>query len=354
MLGVARDAGDDEIKKAYRKLAHQYHPDKGGGDEEKFKEISEAYGVLGNKEKRARYDQFGHAGAQGGFGGAGQGFGGFDFSQFGGDGAQFEFGGDMGDLGDILGGMFGGARRSRTGHDVQASVTITFAEMVAGVRKDVHVRRMTACGGCGGTGGAAGATRRQCATCGGAGRVRRTVQTVFGAMAQTALCDACAGRGETYDKVCAVCNGVGRESRTENISIDIPAGIEHGQTIALTGMGDAGAHGAPAGDLLVTVAVQPDARFRREGETIRSTIQVSLSMAALGGKTDVATVDGDVTMKIPEGTQSGETFRLRGRGVPRLRGLGRGDHLVTVTVEVPHKLSRAQKKLFEQLREEGL
>ncbi len=361
-LGVARDASEGEIKKAYRKLAHQYHPDKDGGDEEKFKEVSEAYSVLSNKEKRAQYDQFGAAGpGMGGFGGAqGAGMGGFDFSQFGGgNGVHFEFGGnggDFGDLGDLFGSMFGGggAQRSQRGRDVQVEVTIDFAQMVTGVKKDITIKRNGVCKTCNGTGGAPGAKEETCTTCNGKGHVQRTIQSMLGPIVQNVVCNACQGRGVTFSKQCPDCKGQGHAYEETTVSVDIPAGIDDGQTIALTGQGNAGTQGAPSGDLLVTVRVRPDTRYRREGDNILSEETITFTQAVLGDKIVVETVEGSVKMKIPAGTASGEVFRIRGKGVPHLRGFGRGDHLVTVTIAVPQKVTRAQKKLLVQLQEEGL
>ncbi len=361
ILGVARDASESEIKKAYRKLAHQYHPDKGSGNEEKFKEVSEAYSVLSNKEKRAQYDRFGTTGSgMGGFGGAqGSGMGGFDFSQFGGgNGVHFEFGGggDFGDLGDLFGSMFGGggAQRSQRGRDVQVEVTIDFAQMVTGVKKDITIKRNGTCKTCNGTGGAPGAKKETCATCNGKGHVQRTIQSMLGPIAQNVVCATCHGRGVTFSKQCSDCKGQGYVYDESTVTVDIPAGINDGQTIALTGQGNAGAYGAPSGDLLVTVHVQPDTRYRRKEDDILSDEVITFTQATLGDKIVVETVDGPVKMKIPAGTASGEVFRIRGKGVPHLRGFGRGDHLVTVTIAVPQKITRAQKKLLLQLKEEGL
>ncbi len=354
ILGVSRDASEAEIKKAYRKLAHKYHPDKDGGDEEKFKEVNEAYAVLSDAKKRAQYDQFGSAGAQaGGFGGAG----GFDFSQFGGaGGVHFET--DFGDLSDLFGSMFGGqdmgGRRARRGRDIQTEVTIDFGDVIKGTKKDVFIRRRATCQTCGGTGGKPGAKEETCTKCGGKGRIQRTVQSMLGPIMQTVTCDACNGRGTVYSEKCETCKGEGIVVEEKTTSVDIPAGINDGQTIALAGQGDAGTYGAPAGDLLVTVHVTPDPRWTRDDDNIVTTQTITFSQAVLGDKIAVETVDGSVKMKIPAGTQSGEVFRIRGKGVPHLRGFGRGDHLVKVVINVPKKVTRAQKKLLEKLREEGL
>ncbi|PID52537.1 MAG: molecular chaperone DnaJ [Candidatus Moraniibacteriota bacterium] len=353
ILGVSRDASKDEIKKAYRKLAHKYHPDKDGGDESKFKEVNEAYQVLSNDQKKSQYDQFGQTfdGAGGGSGGAG--FGGFDFSQFqqgaGGQGFEFNFGGDG--MGDIFSEMFGGGRRSARGRDIQIDVEIEFDEVIKGVIKDVSVYKSVYCSTCSGTGGEPGTKESQCAKCNGSGHVQKTMQTILGTVAQNVVCDACYGKGKIFDKKCSTCKGDGQYNEQVTESVDIPAGINDGQSIAMTGKGEVGKDGAPAGDLIITVHVVPDSRFARDGYNITTKKIISFSQAALGDKVDIETVDGNVKMKIPAGTQSGEIYRIRGKGVPKLRGIGRGDHLVEVIVEVPTKLSRKEKKLIEQLRD---
>lgn len=355
LLGVARDASGDEIKKAYRKMAHKYHPDKSGGDEEKFKEANEAYQTLSDKNKRAQYDQFGSAGPGGaGFGGGAQGAGGFDFSQFQqGGGGGFEFQGDG--LGDMFSDMFGGGQRGGgRGRDVQTAVDITFAEMIAGATKKVSLRINAECATCHGSGGAKDAKQETCSTCEGAGKVQKMMRTMLGNFAQTIVCPDCQGKGKKFSKSCADCRGAGRSMQDMKIDIDVPAGIADGQTMALTGKGEAGEHGAPAGDLLVTVHVVPDERFTRDGDSILSEEHITISQAILGDKITVETVEKKVTMKIPVGTQSGAIFRIRGKGVPPLRGFGRGDHMVTITVDIPTKPTRPQRKLAEKLREEGM
>jgi molecular chaperone DnaJ len=357
ILGISKDASDDEIKKAYRKMAHKYHPDKDGGDEEKFKEVNEAYQTLSDKGKRAQYDQFGQTFDGAGASGAGAGFSGFDFSDFaqasgGSQGFEFNFGGDG--MGDIFSDMFGGGRsRSarRQGRDVQVDIEIDFFEMIKGAIKEVSVYKAVECTHCSGSGGEPGSKEIDCKTCGGSGHVQKTMQTILGTIAQTVVCDDCKGKGKTFEQKCSKCSGDGfyREEVVEEV--EIPAGINDGQSIAITGKGEVGANGAPAGDLIVTVHVRPDNRFTRDGNDIRSTIHINFTQAALGDKVDVDTVDGVVKMKIPAGTQSGEIYKICGKGVPRLRGLGRGDHLVEVIVDVPTKLSRKQKKLIEQLRD---
>ncbi len=356
ILGVARDASDQEIKKAYRTLAHKYHPDKAGGDEQKFKEVNEAYQVLSNKDKRAQYDRFGQT-FQGASGASG-GFDGFDFSQFsqgaGAQGVHFDFGGSG--FEDLFSQMFSGGMRDaqragRSGRDVQVDVEITFAEMITGVTKKVTVYRAVQCATCNGTGGAPGSEPQQCATCHGSGHIQKRVQTILGTMMQTAVCDTCHGRGTTYAKACTTCKGAGQYRDDVHEQIDIPAGIADGQSVVISGRGEPGERGSRAGDLIVTVHIAPSKTFVRDENHIRTQQHVTFAQAALGDKVTVETVDGPVTMKVPAGTQSGELYRIRGKGVPKLRGMGRGDHIVEVIVDVPTSLTRAQKKLIMQLRD---
>lgn len=358
ILGVSKTASEGEIKKAYRALAHKYHPDKTGGDEAKFKEVNEAYQVLSNKEKRAQYDQFGQTfnGASGGSGGFNSGFGGFDFSQFqqggGSQGFEFNFGGDG--MGDIFSEMFGGGsggRRSRRGRDVQVDIEISFMDMVHGVKKDISIYKSVRCKKCDGTGGEPGTGEHTCNTCHGSGHVQKRMQTILGTIAQTVVCDTCAGKGKVFDHKCTLCKGVGHYREEVRETIEIPAGIHDGQGVAISGRGEVGEGGTTPGDLIVSVHVLSDSRFTRDGNDIHSKKHVSFAQAVLGDKVIVETVEGDVKMKIPSGTQSGEIYRIRGKGVPKLRGMGRGDHLVEVVVDVPTKLSREQKKLIEQLRD---
>jgi len=358
ILGVSKSSSEAEIKKAYRKMAHKYHPDKEGGDEEKFKEVNEAYQTLSDSTKRSQYDQFGQTfnGATGGSGDSGGGFGGFDFSDFqqsaGGQGFEFNFG--EGGAEDIFSEMFGGGRRGgrrgQRGRDVQVDVEIDFLEVIKGAIKEVSVYKSVSCSRCDGSGGEPGAKEQTCKTCGGTGQIQKTMQTILGTIAQQAVCDDCGGKGKTFDKKCSKCKGMGHYREETKESVDIPAGINDGQSIAIAGKGEVGQNGAPAGDLIVTVHVKPDSRFVRDGYDIRTTSHISFAQAALGDKINIETVDGNVKMKIPAGTQSGEIYRVRSKGVPKLRGIGRGDHLVEVIVDIPTKLSRKEKKIIEQLR----
>lgn len=350
VLGVSRSATSDEIKKAFRKLAHQHHPDKSSGDEKKFKEINEAYQVLSNTEKRRNYDQHGQTfSGQGNGGGAGQGFGGFDFSGFSSQGGDFSGFEDV--FSDLFGGRASGRGRARTGADIQVDVEISFEEMVRGAKREVTLRKMSECETCRGTGGKPGSQENTCSQCQGAGQVRRTVQSIFGMMSQAVVCDRCQGKGKTYGEQCGTCHGAGRTQREDAVSIDIPAGIGDGQTLSLAGHGAAGESGAHPGDLYVNVHVRPHATLVRKGDDIVSQYAMSYTEAALGAKVSINTIEGEVIMKIPSGTQPGEVFRIKGKGVPRLQRYGRGDHLVAVTLAVPKKLSSEEKHIIEALRD---
>ncbi|MEN8252435.1 MAG: molecular chaperone DnaJ [Patescibacteria group bacterium] len=355
ILGVSKDASDADIKKAYRKMAHKHHPDKDGGDEAKFKEANEAYQTLSDKNKRSQYDQFGQTFE--GAGGPGGGAGGFDFSDFqnaaGGQGFEFNFGGGGGGMGDMFSDMFGGGGRrgGNRGQDVQVDVQIDFSEVIKGAIKEISVYKAVNCDKCSGSGGEPGSKEETCKTCDGKGHVQKTMQTILGTIAQQAVCDDCMGKGKTYDEKCSKCKGAGHYREEVKESVDIPAGINDGQSIMIGGKGEVGAGGAPAGDLIVTVYVKTDERFVREGNNITSTAHVNFAQATLGDKINIETVDGEVKMKVPAGTQSGEVYKIRGKGIPRLQGIGRGDHLVEIIVDVPTKLSRKEKKLVEQLRD---
>ncbi len=344
ILGVAKDASEEDIKKAFRKKAHQHHPDKAGGDEAKFKEINEAYQVLSNKERRARYDQFG-SGFENGQAGGPNGFGGFN-------GGGFNV--NMDDLGDIFGGLgdifgFGGGsskRRSR-GNDLEVRIEIGFLEAIFGTEKTIRITKQTTCSACTGSGAEPGSNIETCQQCHGSGRITQVQRTMFGQMQVQTACPACNGEGKKISQPCSKCHGRGVTKETSELTVKIPAGIDSGETIRLTGQGEAGEKNAPAGDLYIHVFVTADNRFRRQGDTIVSTAEISFPQAALGTKIDIDTVDGPVSLKIPAGTQAGKVFMLKGKGVPKLRGHGRGDHLVTVHVKTPTDLSRKQKQILE-------
>lgn len=342
VLGVEKGATAEEIKKAFRKLAHKYHPDKEGGDEEKFKEVNAAYQILGDEKKRAQYDQFGDAAFQGGgFEQWAQGFGGF-----GQNGVQFDFG----DLGDIFGGIFGGggrrARRQARGSDIQVDMEIDFKDMVFGVEKDISLSKYDKCESCDGTGAKDGKLKK-CSSCDGQGVKRVVRNTMFGAMQQTVACDSCKGRGEEPESTCSSCHGDGREKRESTIKVTLPPGMESGQSVRVRGKGEAAPMGGEAGDLFIRVYVRDSRKFERDGYDLRSTTKIGFTQAALGDEIEVETVDGKVKMKIPAGTQSGDELRLKSKGV--LTGHGRGDQYVRVQVVTPKKLNRKQKKALEDL-----
>jgi len=350
VLGISKNASDDEIKKAYRKAAVKFHPDKEGGDEAKFKEVGEAYEVLKDGQKRQRYDQFGHAGVGGASSGAGAsnpygGFGGFN----GGQNVHFDFG--DGGLGDIFSQFFGGGasggRGPKRGRDVEVSLQLSFEEAIFGVEEKVEIEMNDNCSHCHGTTVEPGYEMRTCPTCKGAGQVGRVMNTIFGPIQQNATCETCGGQGKVPEKVCSVCRGKGIERRNKSIKLKIPAGIDDGATIRLNGYGEAIGNGEK-GDLYVHIQVKAHKSFTREGDIILSEQHISMVDAALGTEIDVTTVDGGVRMKIPTGTQSGTDFKLSNHGVPHMKGDRRGPHIVSIIVDIPTRLSRKQRDLLEQ------
>jgi molecular chaperone DnaJ len=346
VLGVDKSATSDQIKTAFRKLAHEHHPDK-GGNAEKFKEANEAYQVLGNADKRKQYDQFGS---------------GFQNGQAGGGGAQWQnFSGgdfDFGDLGDLFGGMgdvfgFGGGGRGRQsrsrGRDLEMLVTLDFMEAVFGVEKEINFHRLADCTRCQGSGAEPGSKVETCATCKGQGKIAQIQRTILGSMRVESVCPHCHGAGKRYSEVCKNCSGEGVKSAESKLKVKIPAGINTGESIRLSGQGDAGAKGNPAGDLFLRVKVSPSKKFVREGYNIHTKETIGVKQAILGDKIEVETVDGKLTLKIPEGTQSGTTFRLKDKGVPILNSRSRGDHLVEVTVKIPKGLSKKEQKIMDEI-----
>ncbi len=351
VLGVAKDASADEIKKAYRKLAVKYHPDKEGGDEDKFKEASEAYEVLKDQQKRQRYDQFGHAGVGGSSAGGGnpfEGFGGFN-----GQNMHFDFGdGGLGDIfGQFFGGGFaGGSRGPRRGRDIETSVTLTFEEAVFGVERELDLEFDIECEHCKGSTVEPGYSLKTCPTCKGAGQQVKVMNTMFGAVQQAVVCETCHGKGTVPEKACTVCHGSGVQKKRQKINVKIPAGIDDGATIRLRERGEAIGDGK-RGDLYVNIRVKAHKKFTREGDLIISEEHIGMIDAALGTEISVDTVDGPITMKVPAGTQSGTDFKLSGHGVPHVNSDRRGAHIVSVIVNTPTKLSKKQKELLEKLRE---
>lgn len=352
VLGLAKGASDDEIKKAFRRKAVEYHPDKQGGDEAKFKEINEAYEVLKDEKKRQRYDQFGHAGV----GSSAASDGGNPFAGFGGFGQGQEVHFDFGDLGlgDILGSFFGGGGRSSgnrraRGSDIESSIELTFEEAVFGAEKQLNLRLEDTCSHCKGSTAEPGYELKTCDVCKGSGQVVRSMQTIFGNIQQQSICDVCKGSGKVPEKICSVCRGKGTERKNQEINLKIPAGIDDGATIRLREHGEAVANG-PKGDLYVHIRVKPHKKFTRESELILSEENIGMVDAALGTEIEVDTVDGPVKMKVPAGTQSGTDFKLSGHGVPRLRGGQRGAHIVTIIVDIPTKLSKEQTELLKKFK----
>ncbi len=347
VLEIGRDASDADIKKAYRKLAKQYHPDVNPGDknaEAKFKEVNEAYEVLSDPKKRARYDQYGHAGVDpNSFGGAGAGFGDFDF---GGIGDIFE---------TFFGGGFGRSTRSRNGPqkgaDIKYSMQLTFEEAAFGVEKEISINRHENCSTCNGTGAKPGTSPETCKHCNGTGQIQYRQSTPFGQFVNVKTCDVCRGDGKIITSPCPDCSGKGRVKKTVRRKVNIPAGIDDGQTISLRGEGEPGMRGGPAGDVYITIAVKPHAIFRRQGNDVVCEMPITFVQAALGAELEVPTLDGKVKYTIPEGTQTGSIFRLKNKGIPYLRGNGRGDQYVKVEIDVPKKLNEKQKELLRQFAE---
>lgn len=350
VLGVGKNASADEIKKAFRRLAVQHHPDR-GGDEAKFKEINEAYEVLKDPSKRQRYDQFGHAGV-----GTSAASDGNPFAGFGGFNAEninFDFG-DLG-LGDIFGSFFGGStagtrgRKTTRGRDVETDIEISFEQAVFGTEVDLRLNMEDICEHCKGSRTEPGHELKTCDNCKGSGQVTNVMRTVFGNIQQAAPCPKCKGRGKIPEKECTLCHGEGTRRKSQNVGLKIPAGVDDGATIRLREHGEALA-GGQKGDLYVNIRVKPHKKFTREGDLILSNEHISMFEAALGTEVEVDTVDGPVTMRVPPGTQSGTDFKLSGHGVPHLNKSGRGAHIVTILVDTPTKLTTEQKETLEQLR----
>lgn len=352
VLGVSKSASADEIKKAYRKLALQYHPDRNPGDhaaEEKFKEAAEAYDVLSNDDKKAKYDRFGHAGMSGAAGGGG-GFGGgmnMDdiFSHFG-----DIFGGGGGGFGDMFGGGRGGAQVNR-GSNLRVKLKLTYSEIANGVNKKIKVKKYVGCQTCNNTGAKDSNSVQKCTTCGGSGQVRRVTNTFMGQMQTVSPCPSCNGQGSTITSKCTSCKGEGRVYGEETISIDVPAGVQDGMQLSMGGRGNMGERGGPPGDLIILIEEEKHAELSRDGNDVQYVLSLSFPDAVFGAQIEVPTIDGKAKIKIPAGTQSGKIFRLKGKGFPDINGYGRGDQLVLVKIWTPQHLSDAERAAIESLKD---
>lgn len=346
VLGVSKDASADEIKKSFRKGAVKHHPDKEGGDEAKFKEINEAYEVLKDQQKRQRYDQFGHAGVGGS---SGSSAGGNPFEGYGGQNVHFDFG--DGGLGDIFGQFFGGGQQRqqgpKRGRDVETGIQLSFEDAVFGVEEKITLDMEDECEHCHGTTVEPGFDMKTCPTCKGAGQQTRVMNSMFGQIQQAVICDTCQGKGKIPEKICTVCRGKGTQRKKQEIKLKIPAGVDDGATIRLKERGEA-VGGGLRGDLYVQIRVKAHKKFTRENDIILSEEHINMIDAALGTEIEVETVDGNIRMKVPAGTQSGTDFKLSSHGVPHLRSEKRGAHIVSILVDTPTKLTKKQKELLEQ------
>ncbi|MEN9920346.1 MAG: hypothetical protein RL538_239 [Candidatus Parcubacteria bacterium] len=348
ILGIPKGSSKDEVKKAFRKLASKYHPDKQGGDEEKYKEVTEAYAVLGDDKKKAEYDTYGHAFNNGG----GGGFGGFNWQDFAQQGGGFNASGFEFDLNDIFQNFgFGGGARQQRGRDVSIDINLTFNESIFGVTRKVLITKNNTCDHCDGTGAKKGTEKVSCSTCGGNGKIRETRQSIMGSFSTVRECHDCNGTGKIPKEKCEHCRGAGVARTQEEISIKVPAGIQNGEVIRMTGRGEA-MLGAQPGDLYIKVHVESHKTIRRDGTTLSTNLPIKLTDAILGGSYRVETLDGTIDVKIPAGIAHGELIRIKEKGVPSERG--RGDFMVKVSIEMPKKLSRKAQKLVEELKEEGI
>ncbi len=358
VLGLAKNASQDEIKRIYRKLAHKHHPDMNGGSDEKFKEINEAYQVLGDSQKRSQYDQYGSTfkdmRSQGGFSGS-EGF--RDFSNFaeayrnGDRGFTFDFG----NLGDVFGDLFGfGERGKAKGNDISIDAEIEFSETATGVQKEIEILKNITCPKCSGNGAEPGTPIKDCLDCQGTGQKRVTRQTPFGIFSQVKTCSSCQGEGKVASQKCSGCQGRGILKAKAKIKINIPAGIDEGEVIQLSKQGEAGIKGADPGDLFIRIHVKKHPQFRREGSDIHYQLPINFTQAALGDKIEIPTLYGSINLKVPAGIESGRIIKLKGKGIPYLHGSGKGDQLVEVVVKTPKRISRKQKKLMEELKKEGI
>jgi len=367
ILGVTKNASQEEIKKAYYRLAHKYHPDKGGGDEQKFKEISQAYAVLSDKEKRDQYDKFGSTFEGGGPQGQGWPGGGFDFNWFWGqqpfgqgqNNQGFEF--DFGDLDEVIGEVFGFGRRAsrkagqKKGKDISIDTEINLEDTLKGSQRVVHLEKMNVCPRCRGSGAEPDTKTKKCPTCGGSGQVQEVKRSFFGSYTQTAACPQCNGTGSIPEKPCNVCKGEGRVKNSEEISFFVPAGVDTGQIVKIEGKGEAGKRGMKSGDLYIRIFVKKHPIFEREGDDLYVSFPVSFSQLSLGAEIEIPTLEGTkFILEVPAGTDTGKVFRISRKGIPHFSDRDRGDLYVELAAKTPKKLSKKQKELLEQLKNEGL
>lgn len=348
ILGVSKNASKEDIKRAYRKLAHKYHPDKKDGDEGKFKEVNEAYQVLSDESKKSQYDRFGRVD-----GGPQQGPGGFDFSQGG-----FDF--DMGDLGDLFEEAFGSSRRGdardlRRGNDIEISLEMSLEEVLNKQDKKFKINKFTSCQRCHGEGAEPGTPKNECVSCRGTGVVQEMKRTIFGSFTREAACPDCQGEGQKPDKPCNVCRGEGRIKKEEDINVSIPAGVDSNQILKVTGKGDAGKKGGRSGDLYIRILVKRHPVFSRKGDDLLATVSIPYSTAIQGGETSVKDIEGKgLKVKIPAGTPSGKVIKISGKGVTRFSGFGRGNLFLKMVIDLPKKLTKRQKELLREMKKEGL
>jgi molecular chaperone DnaJ len=356
VLGVSRDASQEEIKKAFYKLAHKYHPDKGGGDEKKFKEINEAYQTLSNKEKRSQYDRFGRT-----FEGGGVPGGDFQWA-WGNPNVDFEFNfGEFGDLSDMMEDLFGfGAvprkkKDLKKGRDVEINLEISLEDTLKGKEKELTLYKYITCSRCQGKGAEPGSKVKECFSCRGAGEVQQIRKTIFGSFTRYTICPECGGEGYRPEKPCNVCRGEGRLRSEEKIKIFIPAGVDTNQVIKVEGKGEAGRRGGKAGNLYVRIIVKPHPVFKRKGDDLYTSVPISFSQAALGDEVEILTLEGkNILLKVPAGTESGKVLRISEKGIPHFSGYSRGNLYVELVVKTPKKLTKKQKELLERLKEEGI
>ncbi len=355
ILGLSRNASKEEIKKAYRKLAHKYHPDKSGGDEKKFKEINEAYQILSDENKKSQYDQYGTVFEGGGQTGGGQGFNSQSWGDFGGG---FDF--DMGDIGDIFEEAFGFSSPKRTGDkrkgkSIEIDLEVPLKDTLKGMEKEFNLKKFISCSRCQGEGAEPGTNKNQCFSCRGTGKVQQIKKTIFGSFTKVTVCPECEGEAQKPDKPCNVCSGEGRVNKEEKIKVFIPAGIDNNQVLKASGKGHAGKKGGRSGDLYIRITIKEDSVYKRKGDDLYRSLFINFSEAVFGGEKEFETVDGKkISVKIPSGTDSGKILKISNKGIPCFSGFGRGNLYLKLIIITPKKLTRKQKELIKEIKKEGL